>query len=78
MSLYADDVFLFLRPEATDISVTLDILNLFGEALGLRTNLQKCSVLPIRCEESELEVISSMLHVTFQISHADIWDCLSL
>jgi len=61
VSLYADDVFLFLRPEAADISVTLDILNLFGEASGLRTNLQKCSVLPIRCEESELEVISSML-----------------
>jgi len=61
VSLYADDVILFLRPEAADISVTLDILNLFGEASGLRTNLQKCSVLPIRCEESELEVISSML-----------------
>jgi diaminopimelate epimerase len=36
---YADDVVLFLRPEDDDIVVTMDILNLFGEASGLKTNL---------------------------------------
>lgn len=42
-SLYADDVVLFLRPAASDISVTMDILKIFGEASGLHTNLQKSS-----------------------------------
>jgi len=48
ISLYADDVVLFLRPSAGDIEITLDILQLFGSASGLTTNLQKSSVLPIK------------------------------
>ena len=39
--LYVDDVVLFLRPTADDIGITLDILQLFGNASGLTTNLQK-------------------------------------
>jgi len=46
ISLYADDVVIFLRP-ATDMDITLDILHLFGNASGLVTNIQKSSVLPI-------------------------------
>jgi len=49
--LYAGDVVLFLRPSAGDIEITLDILQLFESASGLTTNLQKSSVLPIRCSE---------------------------
>ena len=49
ISLYADDVVFFLRPDVSDISVTMDILQIFGEASGLNTNLQKSSALPIRC-----------------------------
>ena len=45
--MYADDVALFLRLAANDITLTLDILQLFGEASGLNTNVQKSSVLPI-------------------------------
>ena len=41
VSMYADDVVLFLCPAAKDIEITMDILNLFGEATGLKTNLQK-------------------------------------
>ena len=29
ISLYADDVVFFLRPDVSDISVTMDILNIF-------------------------------------------------
>ena len=47
ISLYADDVVLFLRPSASDIEITLDILQLFRNASGFTTNLQKSSVLPI-------------------------------
>ena len=52
---------LFLLPVAEDINVTMDILHLFGEATGLKTNLQKSNVLPIRCEENELATVQSLL-----------------
>jgi hypothetical protein len=39
ISLYADDVVIFLRPTALDINITLDILHLFGEASSLCTNV---------------------------------------
>jgi len=61
ISLYADDVVLFLRPEAGDISLVMEILNLFGDASGLKTNLQKSSVLPIRCGDMELTTIQNLL-----------------
>ena len=61
ISIYADDVALFLRPEAGDISTTMDILNLFGEASGLKTNLQKNNVLPIRCDDLEIATIQNLL-----------------
>jgi hypothetical protein len=38
VSFYADDVVLFLRPTAEDISITMSILQMFGEASGLRNN----------------------------------------
>ena len=61
ISLYADDVVLFLRPEAGDINLVMEILNLFGDALGLKTNIQKSSVLPIRCGDMELTTIRNLL-----------------
>lgn len=48
ISLYADDVVIFLRPTRSDIEVTIDILILFGEASGLKANVQKSNVLPIQ------------------------------
>jgi len=45
-SLYADEVVIFLQPSVSDISITLDILQLFGEASGLKTNVQKSTVSP--------------------------------
>jgi hypothetical protein len=61
MSIYADDVALFLHPESGDITTTMDILNLFGEASGLKTNLQKSNVLPIRCADLEIATIQNLL-----------------
>ena len=61
ISIYADDVVMFLHPEAGDIAVTLDILNLFGEATGLKTNLQKSNVLPIKCGDVELAAVQNLL-----------------
>jgi hypothetical protein len=47
VSMYADDVVLLVHPDTKDIEVTMNILNLFGEAMGLNTNLQKSNVMPI-------------------------------
>lgn len=47
VSLYANDVVLFISPAVEDISLTLSILQLFGEAWGLRNNVQKSNVFPI-------------------------------
>jgi hypothetical protein len=59
--IYADDVVLFLHPFAADITISLDILHLFGEASGLRNNEQKSSVYPIQCGDVELEVVQGLL-----------------
>ena len=61
ISLYTDDVVIFLHPAAEDIGVTLDILQLFGEASGLQTSVQKCSVLPIHCREEDRAVLLANL-----------------
>jgi len=61
ISLYADDVVIFLQPSASDIRITLDILQLFGEASGLRTNVQKSSVHPIQCLEEQRMILQNHL-----------------
>jgi hypothetical protein len=69
-------VALFIRLQQEGIAVTTDILQLLGVASGLKTNSPKCNVLPIRCEENELQIVQQHLpcpHVDF---HAIIWDCL--
>ena len=47
ISFYADDVVIFLRPFSLDLTVFRHLLDLFGHASGLRTNLSKSSVSPI-------------------------------
>jgi hypothetical protein len=39
----------------------LSILKLFGEASGLKTNVQKSSVFPIRCGKAELAVLQEQI-----------------
>jgi len=61
VSLYADDVALFIHPSPEDLSTTKGILQLFGEASGLHTNVQKSSIVPIRCGPEQLAVVSGVL-----------------
>jgi hypothetical protein len=44
VSMYADDVVLFLCPTHADIDLTLNILQLFGDASRLHNNVQKSNV----------------------------------
>jgi hypothetical protein len=55
----------FLRPVASDINLILQILRLFGEASGLKTNVQKSSVFPIRCTEDDLVRVRDCLSCPF-------------
>jgi hypothetical protein len=48
---------MFLRPVATDIDLVMDILHVFGVAMGLKTNIQKSSITPIRCTTEELDLV---------------------
>jgi hypothetical protein len=61
VSFYADDVVLFLCPIEGDISIMMNILDIYGEASGLRNNVQKSSVFPIRCGEEEKNVVQQFL-----------------
>lgn len=61
ISIYADDVALFIRPAEEELQLTKTILDCFGEATGLQTNFQKSCIIPIRCADNSLQVIQSTL-----------------
>jgi hypothetical protein len=65
LSLYVDDVVIFLRPAAFDIDLMGEILQLSGQASGLKTNIQKSSVAPIQCSATDMETIQQ--HIPCQI-----------
>jgi hypothetical protein len=64
LSLYADDVALFIRSEEEDLQITKELLQVFGEASGLQTNLQKSCMIPIHCDREIVEVVNSTLQCT--------------
>ncbi|KAJ1268538.1 hypothetical protein BS78_07G142700 [Paspalum vaginatum] len=61
ISMYADDVIMFLRPAREDITLVSQLLEFFGHVTGLRTNLTKSSVTPIHCSEEDLMLLSDLL-----------------
>jgi hypothetical protein len=65
VSFYADDVVLFLHPVAGDINITLDILQVFGEALGLCHNMQKNSVFLLGVMTQSELLYSNCYHLRF-------------
>jgi hypothetical protein len=46
LSLFADYVALFIGSNGVDLQLTKNLLQVFGEATGLQTNLQKSCVIP--------------------------------
>lgn len=64
ISLYADDVVIFIRPVPKEMMLTTQLLAKFGEASGLKTNLQKSCVVPIRCDQDHLELVEQHLPCT--------------
>jgi hypothetical protein len=58
VSLYADDVVLFIRPEATELLLIKALLQVFGDATGLRTNFQKSTITPIQCTGIDIDAMA--------------------
>ena len=55
---YADDVVIFLSPKQQDLVLARVILEIFGQATGLRINDNKCLISPVHCD---LENTSTLL-----------------
>jgi len=60
-SFYADDEVVFLQPSSVDHHTIMLVLQIFGHALGLKTNMTKSSVKPIQCSEKDLVLTSNIL-----------------
>jgi hypothetical protein len=60
MSLYADVVAIFIKPDLQDLKVTIHIMNTFDEASGLHTNLEKTECYPIQCNNLDLSFLASI------------------
>jgi hypothetical protein len=61
ISLYADDVVLFIQPHPEELGRVKETLKFFGVASGLVTNITKSSVIPIGCGEQDLERVQEAL-----------------
>jgi hypothetical protein len=61
VSLYVDDVMLFLQPRMEEFLLIKEILQVFGATSGLVTNVRKCSVTPIQCKEEDMTVVQDAM-----------------
>jgi hypothetical protein len=60
-SLYTDDTVVFIKPTISNCETNKDLLQLFGVASGLHTNILKSSATPIQCNEEERGIIAQHL-----------------
>jgi hypothetical protein len=71
VSLYADDVVVFVQPNSNELGVVKELLRVFGKASGLITNISKCSMTPIQCEEHIIVAAQQMLPCNVVLSHVN-------
>ena len=64
--VYADDLVVFLHPSAQDFTCIRQILELFAGASGLSTNLDKCTMTPIRCSEEDIQGVQHVFPYRIQ------------
>lgn len=60
LSLYADDLVLFINPTTEDLTAIKEALLIFGTALRLFMNMEKCVVTPICCFAEHTTVITEL------------------
>jgi hypothetical protein len=58
LSLYADDLVIFLKLVAKDIRLARAILEFFASVSGLHTNLWKCQFTLIRCSTEQMALLT--------------------
>ena len=61
LSLYADDVVLFIKPTRPDLLFVKEALTIFGIASGLKVNFAKSAAIMIRAEPQDEEIVKSAL-----------------
>ncbi|KAM0829110.1 hypothetical protein ACQ4PT_067085 [Festuca glaucescens] len=61
VSLYADDLVVFARPEVRELQAIRDILRCFSSASGLKVNFTKSTAAPIRCSPAALLQVTPLL-----------------
>lgn len=61
VSLYAEDVAIFCHPDLNNLGAVRTLLQLFGSASKLHTNLAKSSTTPIQCSSEEIAVVAGEL-----------------
>ncbi|KAE8790316.1 hypothetical protein D1007_35372 [Hordeum vulgare] len=62
LSVYADDVAMFIRPTNMDLISVRELLDIFGEASGLRINYTKSVSILIRGSEEDGVRVTDVLH----------------
>ncbi|XP_071681522.1 uncharacterized protein [Lolium perenne] len=62
LSFFADDVMLLVKPTVEEVTATMELLRVFGEASGLQCNLVKSSVSPFRCSLVDLQPVLDVLN----------------
>ena len=65
-SVYAADLVIFLVSAPQDFSCIRYILELFAGASGLSTNLDKCTITPIRCSSEEIQAVQDVFPCRLQ------------
>ena len=61
VSLYADDLVLFVTPHRRDLEVVKATLQIFGLASGLFSNLDKSVATPMHCSDEDMLRVQSVL-----------------
>ncbi|KAM0920400.1 hypothetical protein ACQ4PT_007548 [Festuca glaucescens] len=61
VSLYADDVVVFAKPEVAEVAAVRGIMECFGGASGLCVNFNKSAAAPIRCPPQVLADMAAAL-----------------
>jgi hypothetical protein len=55
--LYADNAVIFINPVKEDLGMIMALMLRFDDATGLRINISKSSVAPIRCSQVNLDEV---------------------
>lgn len=61
LSIYADDVVLFVRPTIPDLRFVKEALHIFGIASGLNINYSKSTAIMIRDEDGDKELVEGAI-----------------